>query len=65
MNKISLHPQAVFSLVEHRLINAIAEMKIRILCVKTRLFKLKDCFFIVKYKIHIKQYRKLCLQLNR
>lgn len=30
-------------------------MKIRILWVKTRVFKLKDCLFIVKYKIYIKQ----------
>lgn len=33
-------------------------MKIRILCVETRVFKLEDCFFVVKYKIHIEQYIK-------
>lgn len=33
--------------------NAVTEMKIRILCVKTRVFKLKDRLFIVKYKIRI------------
>jgi len=38
-----------------RVINAVTEMKIRILCVETRVFKLKACFFIVKYKIHIEQ----------
>lgn len=40
---------------KNRLINAVTEMKIRILCVKTRVFKLKHCFFIVQYKIHIDQ----------
>lgn len=35
--------------------NAVTEMKIRILCVKTRVFKLKDCLFIVKYKMRIER----------
>lgn len=58
MNKINLHSKAVCSLVESKLTNAVTEMKIRVLCVETRVFKLKDCFFIVKYKIHIEQYIK-------
>lgn len=59
MNKINLYSRAIYIVWwKNRLASAITEMKIRILCVKTRVFKLKDCFFIVKYKIHIEQYIK-------
>lgn len=53
MSNIDLHPQAVYSLLERQRTNAVTEMKIRILCVKTRVFKPKDCLFIVNYKIRI------------
>lgn len=55
MNKINLHPQVVSSLVENRLIYDVTEMKIRILWVKTRVLKLKDCLFIVGSIKYIKQ----------
>lgn len=46
MNKINLHSQAVCSLVESKLTNGVTEMKIKVLCVETRVFKLKTAFLL-------------------